>query len=164
VQLNLSQLNPICQTEWMSLIERSLQDRFVDHANKQIKETKKLLNTSEAKGVIFITSDGNNSLQPYDIIFFLKRTLEKKKKDRSPLYSNIHGIVYFSWSTPGYHRDIPAPILFWIGVPRDSSDSRVKEFMDRLESHWFKFIRAFTGQEIPRLEQNGINLQDIKIS
>lgn len=164
VQVSLSQLNPICQKEWMDLIGNSLQKRFVEHANRQIKETKRTLNAGAAKGILFISSDGNRSLQPYDLMFFLDRTLKKKKKDGSLLYSNIDGIVYFSWTMPGHHSNIPLPIQFWIGVPRDPSDIKIKEFMDHLEGLWFEFLRTVTRQPIPRLVQGSIKLQDINIS
>jgi hypothetical protein len=81
----------------------------------------------------------------------------------TPLYSNIDGVVYFSLSMPGYHPDIPVPIQFWLGVPRDPNDRKVREFMDSLETSWFDFLRALTRQTIPRLAQGGVKLQDIKI-
>jgi len=162
--ISLPQLHPICQREWMSLLERSMQNRFVDHANKQIKGTKRILNAHEAKGLLFVTSDGNTSLQPYDVLYFLDRTLKKKKPDGSPLYSNIRGVVYFTLSSPGYHQAVSMPILFWLGIPCDPNDNEMKTFMNYLETHWFSFIREVKGQAVLRMIDQRIRLQDIKIS
>jgi hypothetical protein len=86
VQIDLQRLNPICQREWMNLIGDSLQKRFVEHANRQIRETKGCLVLQMQKGILFISSDGNSSLQPYDLMFFLDRTLKKKKNDDASLF------------------------------------------------------------------------------
>jgi len=63
----------------MDLIGIPLQGRIVKQANRQIKKTKQLLDAEQAKGILFISSDGNSSLQPYDVMFFLDRILKKKK-------------------------------------------------------------------------------------
>jgi hypothetical protein len=147
----------------VDLIGIPLQGRIVKQANRQIKKTKQLLDAEQAKGILFISSDGNSSL-PYDVMFFLDRILKKKKDDGSPQYSNIEGVVYFSWSMLGHHPNIPLPVQFWMGFPRDSNDVKLREFIDHLEILWYEFQCTLTGQRIPRLVQTGSNLRDIKIS
>ena len=163
-QVNIRNIPPICQKEWLNLIERPLQKNVLACANQQIKETKTLLNLPNSRGVLFLSSDGNSSLQPYDVLFFIDRLLKKKKEDGSLQYSSIDGIVYFSWSMPGHHPHIPKPIQFWIGFPRDIKDVITGKFINSLEELWYEFQCNLMGQRIPRVIEKGALLQDIKIS
>jgi hypothetical protein len=163
-QISLKHLHPICQMEWMDLIGIPLQNTLIKYANRQIRETKKLLNVPEARGILFISSDGNSSLQPYELMYFLDRVLKKKKEDGIRQYSNIDGFVYFSWSMPGRVPNIPMPIQFWIGGARDPNDTKTQEFIDKLERRWYEFQCKATGQNVPRLVQKSNFLKEIKIS
>jgi hypothetical protein len=163
-QIDIRNVPPTCQKEWMNLVETPLQKNVLASANRQIKETKKLLASPNSKGILFLSSDGNRSLQPYDVMFFLDRILKKKKEDSSLQYSNIDGMVYFSWTMPGRLPNIPRPIQFWMGFPRDPNDTKVKEFMDHLENLWYEFQCDVMGHRIPRMIEKSNLLQDIKIS
>jgi hypothetical protein len=142
-----------CQREWMKLIEAPLQTNVLAKADRQIKQTKVLLEAPDSKGILFLTSDGNISLQPHSVLFFFDRLLKKKKEDGSRQYSNIDAVVYFSCSFPGYHPKVSLPIQFWTGFQRDPADQRVREFIDHLESLWFEFQRSVMGRRIRRIEE-----------
>jgi len=161
-QIDIRQVPPICQREWMDLIGAPLQRNLLAPANRQIRETKKLLNLPNLKGILFLSSDGNNSLQPYDVMYFVSRTLNKTRQDGSRQYSNIDGIVYFSLSMLSRLPDIPVPIQFWTGGSRDSNDMETREFIDRLEELWYKFQCQTIGQPMPRIETTKDTLRNLK--
>lgn len=163
-QVDIRDLQPERQREWMRLIEAPLQKNILGQADRQIKETKMLLNSPNSRGVLFLSSDGNSSMQPHTLMCFIDRILRKKKEDGSRQYSNIDAVVYFSLSMPGRHPNIPLPIQFWTGFGRDLEDLRIREFVDKLEVLWFEFQRSVLGLRIFRATEKSILLPDIKIS
>jgi hypothetical protein len=132
VQIGLRDIPRECQLEWMSVIERPLQKKVIEAANAQIRATKQLLKIPDTRGVILVASDGNYSLEPYDVLYTLNRILQKKKGSGELQYSSIQGICYFSANMLATTPKLPAPAIFWCGGPRDSADLDTKVFCDDL--------------------------------
>jgi hypothetical protein len=63
-RVDMAQLPPVCQQEWLSLLGRPVQKNVLGAANAQIRATKRLLNLPDAKGVLLVASDGNFDLTP----------------------------------------------------------------------------------------------------
>jgi len=96
VNLDLRKLPPVCQEQWLRVIEKPLRKTTVEAANKQIRDTKKSLDIPRAKGLLLLASDGNQSLQPYDVLYFINRTFQKRTAAGDSQFSSIHGVCYFS--------------------------------------------------------------------
>jgi len=151
VNLSLRDLPPTCREEWLRVIEGPLENNIIGKANKQIKSTKSLLNAPDAMGLLLLASDGNHSLQPNEVLFFLLRILQKKKPNGEILFSGIRGVCYFSLNMRAHVVGLPAPVVFWIGGPREQDDVEMRTFCDRLELAWHKFQCRLVGIDIPRV-------------
>lgn len=90
-KVDSNRLSQECREEMFSVMAESLQKHVVVAANAQIKNTKKLLNLPDAKGLLWVASDGNEFLQPNMVWYLLHRILTKKKANGDPAYSSIHG-------------------------------------------------------------------------
>ena len=55
-----SRLSPECREEMFSAMAESLQKHVVAAANFQIRSTKELLNLPDARGLLWVASDGND--------------------------------------------------------------------------------------------------------
>lgn len=162
VNLDIRKLPPRCRDEWLKVIEEPLKTKVIVKANEQIRTTKETLDVPEAKGLLFLASDGNHSLQPYDILYFVNRAFRKKKPDGDLQFSSLHGICYFSLNMPVKLPGVEAPAIFWCGGPRNASDLEMRTFCDELERSWYEHQCKSAGINIPRLEAPGSILKKLK--
>jgi len=56
--IELQNVPPICQREWLSILQRPV-EKIIRDANKQIRSTKKSLQLASAKGLLLIANQGN---------------------------------------------------------------------------------------------------------
>ncbi len=139
-----------CQQKCLDMLAAPLQGR-VKKANGQIANTKRILNRPDAKGLLWIASDGNGDLQPDLVWFVLKRILGKKNPDGSSQYSNIDGLVYFNPRMPVEVPRGPNPGLFWLSATRDTDDHRLEECVKELGEAWIQYNeRCLLGRPIKR--------------
>ncbi len=160
-RIDLRQLPPVCQEEALRVIGKPLQDNVLAKANEQIRETKKLLNMAEAKGLLMIASDGNRDLLPHDVWFFLSRLLQKKHGDGRPQYSHIHAIIYFN---PRMLAALPGsgqPAYLWMSGSRNNDDREMLHFLQILSEEWPKYIEREGQLSLQRVALESVPLEDI---
>jgi len=151
-KLELRKLDPICQQEWLRLVEPHLQRHVVTQANLQIKMSKQQLKHPNAKGLLLIAIDGNYSLQPEDLITHFGRILTKTKKDGSLLYSSIHWVVFFTVNVGVRLKNMPEDALVWLPAYRYRDDTTTSTFIEKLREGWIGFHKTLTGSNGPTLQ------------
>jgi hypothetical protein len=129
------------QHEMLSVMGESLQKHVVADANKQIKSTKALLKRPDAKGFLWVASDGNDYFQPHDICYLITRIFQKKKDTGDPLFSSINGFAYFNPRMPATVPHASDPALLWFnGVRKPDEDGEVLACLDMLSDAWFQYV------------------------
>jgi hypothetical protein len=145
---------PECQREMADLVAAHLQNDVVKAANRQIEGSKEFLKMPDAKGLLWVASDGNTGLLPDQVWALLNRILQKKHEDGSPQYSNIHALAYFNprilVRLPG--SDLPA--VFWFSGARDNEDQQLGACLTELYNAWPTYIACMQGVEVTRVEGN----------
>ena len=142
-----------CQDEMFSAMAEPLQKHVVSAANDQIKSTKKHLGFPEAKGLLWVASDGNEFLQPDLVWHLLQRILNKKKSDGTPAYSSVHGVAYFN---PRMYAKVPGiqePALFWLSGYRQQN-SELQAFLDQLSKAWPIYVSCSQRTAIREVESD----------
>jgi hypothetical protein len=142
-----SRISPECREEMFSAMAEALQKHVVVAANAQIKSTKELLNLPDAKGLLWVASDGNEFLQPNTVWYLLHRILQKKKQDGNPAYSSIHGLAYFSPRMLAQVKGIQEPVLLWMSGYRQR-DPHLEACLNELSSEWPKYVSWAQGIQI----------------
>lgn len=140
-------LSPECRDELFSAMAESLQKHVVAAANAQIRSTKEILNVPDARGLLWVASDGNEFLQPSTLWYLLQRILQKKKPDGSPAYSNIHGLAYFSPRMLAQVPGVTEPVLLWMTGYRQR-DPRLEACLDELTTEWPHYVAWAQGIQI----------------
>jgi hypothetical protein len=143
VQIELRKLPPRCQRDWLNL-HTAPWKRKLEDANKQIKETKSLLNLSDACGVLFLCDDATHSFDPPDVMTFIARTLQSRKPDGSQIYSHLDRIVYFSVNPRTVTSD-GLGLNFWLPAYRHENDNTVSEFLENFGRAWFQYHAELFG-------------------
>jgi hypothetical protein len=92
-----------------------------------------------AKGLLWVASDGNIDLQPDVVWFLLKRILQKKKQGGDPQYSNLQALVYFSPRMPVETPLSNKPTLFWFSGSRQTDDHEMQAFLKMLCDAWWQY-------------------------
>ena len=151
-RIDSKNLSQECQNEMFDIMAAPLQKHVVNAANSQIASTKKLLKMPDAKGLLWVASDGNEDLKPDTVLFLLKRILAKKHADGKPCYSNIHALAYFS---PRMLVEIPQfkqPAQFWFSGSRDPGDGQMLAFLSELYNAWPRYVAWAQGVPVRPVE------------
>jgi hypothetical protein len=164
VQLRLRELHPICQQEWLRLLEGPLQKNVIGAANEQIRDTRNHLNLRRSRGIVFIATNGNYSLQPHDTATLVSRILQKPKPDKSRQYRNIDAVVLFSLNVTASVLPQLSQALFWIPLLRDIKDDQLNYFIRELQTRWGRHLNTVYGQEIPTFETDGNILEKMRLN
>jgi hypothetical protein len=143
-RVDSKRLSPECQEEMYSAMAETLQKHLVLAANKQIRSTKELLNMPDAKGLLWVASDGNEFLQPDMICHLLKRILTKKKPNGNDAYSSLHGAAYFSPRMPVQIPGAAEPGLIWVNIHRQPNPE-FQVWLDALSNEWPKYVSWAQG-------------------
>jgi hypothetical protein len=133
-------LAPECQNDVFNVMASPLQKNVVGKANSQIGRTKEILNMPDAKGLLWVASDGNEDLQPNDVWFLLTRILQKTDENGTPLFSNIHGLAYFSPRMLVQMSQSEQPAIFWFSGCRHAGDSQLVACLNELYSEWPQYV------------------------
>ena len=146
VRMESSKLPPDCRDEMFAVMGESIQKHVVAAANKQIKSTKSLLNMPDAKGLLWVASDGNEDFQPDVVWYLLTKALQKKKESGDPAYSSINGLAYFNPRMPVQVPQAAEPAMFWFSGCRDlSQDERLQACLNILSSGWPHYVAWAQG-------------------
>jgi len=151
-RIDSNRLTPDCQREMNDLIASHLQNNVVRKANRQIRSTKQSLQMPNAKGLLWVASDGNVDLPPNTVWLLLNRILQKKTDSGEPQYSNIHALAYFSprmlVALPGSSQ----PAQFWLSGVRNNDDKELSAFLGELCEAWRRYLGALHGIEVKQVE------------
>jgi hypothetical protein len=143
-QIDSSTLPSDCRDEMFGAMAESLQKHVVLVANNQIRSTKSLLSLPDAKGLLWVASDGNEDLQPNLAWYLLTRTLQKKRENGDPAYSNIDGVAYFN---PRMLAQVPQaiePAMLWFSGCRKPSQG-LATCLKELSDGWPKYVAWAQG-------------------
>jgi hypothetical protein len=162
VQLDVRQVLHQCQTEWLNITEQPLNRNIISKASRQIRDTKAALGLPEAKGVLLLANDGNRSMTPSNIFFFLKRILSKKKDDGAFVCSSLHWIVLFSTNVPVMIDRDPRPMMFWTAAHRFGVDSVISRFLAEMNVGWNRHCAEKRGVPLKEVNLGGANLDDVR--
>jgi hypothetical protein len=146
--IRFERLNPVCQREWLSILQPPLESIIRD-ANRQIRSTKKTLNKPTAKGLLLIANDGNLlHTSPVDYMIMVSRLLQKKDAAGAPRFPEIRGAVYFSYRIASQKEGLP----FWApGVIEPRNDADLMQFQEELKRGWFSYLGGLTGQPVKEI-------------
>jgi hypothetical protein len=131
-RVDLHRLPRVCQDEVLKLIADPLKTKIFAKANRQIRATKELLGLPGTKGLVMVASDGNESLAPMDVLFFLERILRKRHPDGKPQYSNIDALLYFNPRMPAVFQGSDQLALIWATVAREEGNQEMTGFLNIL--------------------------------
>jgi hypothetical protein len=160
-RIESNSLTPKCQDEMFDLIGGPLQNNVVKAANGQIESTKQSLKMPNAKGLLWVASDGNASLQPNHVWYLLIRILQKKREDGSPQYSNIHALAYFSPRMLVQLPESKQPAQVWLSGVRNNGDQQLSECLTELCEGWGKYVAWAQGIEVNRVGGNARTPEDL---
>jgi hypothetical protein len=163
-RVDMAQLPPVCQQEWLNLLGRPLQKNVLSKANAQIRETKQLLKADDAKGVLLVASDGNFDLTPHTIHYLLSRLLMKNHPDGRPQYSQIDGIAYFSGRTLVQVGEDGRPAMVWISGPRRKDDETITGFLSHLARQWHQYVERMTARPQEHLDVAPDRIKDLRFA
>lgn len=153
IQLQSSKLPADCRREMFALMGESIQKHVIGEANKQIKSTKSLLNMPDAKGLLWVASDGNEDFQPDLVWYLLLQTLQKKKENGDPAYSSINGLAYFNPRMPVQVPQASEPALFWFsGTRRPEQDQDIQACLSLLSNAWPHYVTWAQGITVRDVE------------
>lgn len=149
VQIQSGKLPDDCREEMFSAMAESLQKHVVAAANKQIKSSKRLLNLPEAKGLLWVASDGNDQFSPETVWYLLTRILRKKKEDGGPAYSSINGIAYFNPRMLARVPNLKEPALLWFsGTRNPQHDQNLQACLNVLNNAWPQYVARAQGIKV----------------
>lgn len=152
-RISSSQLPIDCQHEMFDALGEPFQKHIFVAANKQIRSTKQVLGLPDAKGLLWVASDGNEDIRPDVVWYVLTRTLQKKKQNGDRAFSNIDGVAYFNPRMPAQADNIKEPIVFWFSGPRTRDDVSMIRCLHELREEWSKYLAW----------AHGIHIRDVDI-
>ena len=157
-QIELRKLPPTCQQDWLA-VHMAPWKRKLEDANKQIKETKSLLNLPDACGILFLVEDSALSFPPYDVMGFIARTLQSRKSDGSQIYSHLDRIVYFSVNPRAVTKD-GVGVNFWLPAYRHVDEKLISDFLERFRKEWVQYHASLTGTSVVQLSPGDHGFKD----
>lgn len=153
-RINLQELPLKCAREFLDPVKRKLETSTVRHANRQIRETKKHFDASDAKGLLLIANDGNYMFPPSMMMHVLSRILKTQ-------HSNINSVVYFSVNEVTSVPAIDTPSRFWIDAVIPNRDPIASDFRRALQEAWMRHFSGLSqGQVVEFQGNNGPDFLD----
>lgn len=154
--INLADLPRNCTEDVTSLIKKRLESSLKD-ANDQIKGTRKILATPDARGLLFLVNDGNYGLHPGLVQNALARSLHK--------YSAINTVIHFTANMPSTLQSVDRDLLFWCAWSAKRFKPPVDPaFLRKLQQAWFSHHQRVAGQYIPSLQADADVLYDLQFA
>jgi hypothetical protein len=160
-RIDSGQLSRACQEEIFEILAPPIQKHVVGDANRQIRSTKRYLNLPDAKGLLWVASDGNFDLHPHLVMFLLNRALQKRNKNGKPAYSNIQAVIYFNPRMPVRIPEANEPGLLWIDLLREP-DPRLESFLEELGSAWPAYVAEAQGITVKHLDGLSASLDGLR--
>jgi hypothetical protein len=127
--INLGDLPEECSREFLDPIKRRLDVNIFKKANHQIKSIKKYFDVPHAKGLLVVANDGDYSLPPQMMRYFLNRSMRSQ-------YSAINSVIYFSANVKVRVPGLPYDTLFWVESVLPRREPVRKEFRKKIRDAW----------------------------
>jgi hypothetical protein len=111
----------------------------IQKANKQIRETKTMLNLKDYRGVLFIANDGNLMLPPAGTIHAIQLSLQRD-------FREIRHFVFFTAKLYIQIKGSDQPVLCWISFDMENDKSSpAEDLYDDLRRRWVARHQEVTG-------------------
>lgn len=126
-------------TEIFFSVTKSVQQCF-EKADKQIRDTKIIIDKPNATGVLALLNERISVLEPKVIAYIARYMMDKKSKDGSYRYKNIHFVYFISeahFQKLGYDG-IGTPLMIIDGPNAKKHLSAIKQF-ERYNEEWGKY-------------------------
>ncbi|HEY5533835.1 MAG TPA: hypothetical protein VIL99_02685 [Ignavibacteria bacterium] len=123
-------------------IVRRAFETHVKKAQKQIRATKIMLNSPNAKGIILLCNDGYYSLDPSLMFGFLCELMQDNFKKSN----EIDAVVYFTVNIPSKDDTDKYELMVWIPAYK-TDNSPLGNFVNNLGKKWWKFYKKKIGEE-----------------
>ena len=125
----------------MILLARKTIDGIINKANKQIKETKRILNMPNAKGLLLLCNDGNYFLKNEHLLSLVCNVMEHKYME-----SEIDGLVYFTVNQVSRSVEDELDHMLWIPAYRNEGDIVLSDFVNQMGAYFGnEFYTKLTG-------------------
>lgn len=137
------------QALWLEILKAPIEN-FIKDANRQIRETKKTLDMSDAKGLLLVFNQGNVlHNRPKDFRLLTGSVLSKHAKDKELRFSHIQGVVYFSYDTVKTEKE---NMNFWASfqLTTDANEdvTPMSDFQKELRDGWYAFVEKKWGKKV----------------
>lgn len=123
--------------------------RVIRNADRQIKETRRLLNQPNSTGLLLLVNDGNTALDPSHLRWIIGEHL------RDGMSPNIHHVIYFtvnmSVDVPDRSAFLPAvakdmDLSVWYSAGRRGLPSINVDLEPDLRTAWFSHLSKIVGR------------------
>lgn len=132
-----------CTRDLINACEKTI-DRAIHHADKQIRETKLLLNQPNAKGLVLLANDGNYFLENKDFIGLIANLMQRKY-----LKSDIDGFVFFTINQVSERQDSDLDWNLWAPFYREENNIELGNFVNELGHNLYtNFLTRVTGIDL----------------
>jgi hypothetical protein len=153
-EIRTDQLSVECARQLTGVFRAPFETGILKKANRQIRETKKHFNRSDALGLLFLANDGNSALDPEMTIYILHHALKTK-------FSQIDHVIYFSANftirLPGRAQDL----LPFISVRLEKRREIDRDLFERLFRNWSQVIDQALGCRMPMIDVGSVDRSDI---
>ena len=134
---------------WIEILTTPLEN-VVRDANRQIRSTKERLNLPTAQGLLLIFNQGNLlHNRPNDFRLLIAKVLRKKTANRELRFTQIRGVVYFSYETVKTEKQ---NMSFWapmqIQHTPDEDMEPMKQFQKHLQQDWYSYVERISGRPV----------------
>jgi hypothetical protein len=129
----------VIKDDILNRISASLEGAL-EKANRQIRETKKNFNLTDAEGVALLINIDNTILEPQIAVQQIHRLILKKGIDREYRYEELSMIIYVSHvhyqAEPGGRAMMP----FFVTIRKDDLSELEKTFLEEFKNKWSEFM------------------------
>lgn len=144
-----------CQRELIDLYRPNLRKRILK-ANKQIKETAKLLGLKQAKGILLIANDGNYALEADAALYLIGRILGTS-------CSSINSVIYFTVNMYASSPATPFPTLVWVHATRKNVLAPVSDgFVAGLFNGWHAYLQVLRNERIEKVSHVSSHIDQVR--
>jgi hypothetical protein len=133
-----------CAQKILELYAKSIRKRVLK-ANKQIKQTRKILGRPNHKGLLLLANDGNLALEPEHIYHILSYVM---KND----FSGINSVAFFTVNMPGKASFTNVDTLLWANLHRPGREQIDDAFLAMLSRSWIEHVSKLLGTLIPTIK------------
>lgn len=127
------------------VILRDALQKVTKKANKQIKNSKTLLNASDAKGIVIFLIDGFYSISPFLTVELLHEPVSRQ-------FSAINAFVFLTFRRKVTLDLGDGPFDYFVFQPRYKSGypESLPNFIDWLGSRWFEYFQLLSGKRFSK--------------